>query len=297
MGRGRGGEERPNTAPSKQLTNVSLLPPSPQFDPWFNYRATEYLHLNGWHAFAHWFDYQSWYPLGRPVGTTIYPGLQLTSVFITDFLAKYVPAHALSLNDVCCYVPAWFGALASLLCGLLSFEVTGSFSGAVFSTGIMAVVPAHLMRSIGGGYDNESIALTAMVLTFLCWVTSLRSSAFAVPFGILSGLSYVYMVAAWGGYVFVLNMVGIHAAALVAAGRYTGKLHIAYSLFYIIGTAGAVQIPVVGWTPLKSLEQLGPCAVFLGIQVVGAAEYWIRIKKVMEKKERWKIRGQFYGAR
>ena len=39
-----------------------------EFDPWFNYRATEYLDEHGWHAFFHWFDYESWYPLGRPVG-------------------------------------------------------------------------------------------------------------------------------------------------------------------------------------------------------------------------------------
>merc|ERR1719393_860946 len=53
-----------------------------EFDPWFNYRATEYLADHGWHKFFHWFDYESWYPLGRPVGTTIYPGMQITSVVI-----------------------------------------------------------------------------------------------------------------------------------------------------------------------------------------------------------------------
>ena len=53
-----------------------------EFDPWFNYRATEYLDQNGWHAFFHWFDYESWYPLGRPVGTTIYPGMQITACLL-----------------------------------------------------------------------------------------------------------------------------------------------------------------------------------------------------------------------
>ena len=51
-----------------------------EFDPWFNYRATEYLAANGWHALFHWLDYMSWYPaLGRPIGTTIYPGMQITA--------------------------------------------------------------------------------------------------------------------------------------------------------------------------------------------------------------------------
>jgi hypothetical protein len=76
-----------------------------EFDPWFNYRATEYLDVHGWHKFFHWFDYESWYPLGRPVGTTIYPGMQITSVAIKRVLNAL--GNPISLNDVCCYVPAW----------------------------------------------------------------------------------------------------------------------------------------------------------------------------------------------
>ena len=59
-----------------------------EFDPWFNFRATEYLHEHGLKKFFSWFDYMSWYPLGRPVGTTIYPGLQMTSCLICDVLKK-----------------------------------------------------------------------------------------------------------------------------------------------------------------------------------------------------------------
>jgi hypothetical protein len=39
-----------------------------------------YFHYDAWHyatfeRFFKWFDHESWYPLGRPVGTTIYPGM------------------------------------------------------------------------------------------------------------------------------------------------------------------------------------------------------------------------------
>lgn len=36
-----------------------------EFDPYFNFRATEYLVTNGWSKFINWFDERSWYPLGR----------------------------------------------------------------------------------------------------------------------------------------------------------------------------------------------------------------------------------------
>ncbi len=51
-----------------------------EFDPWFNMRATTYLARNGLQKFFTWFDHESWYPIGRPVGTTIYPGLQIVAV-------------------------------------------------------------------------------------------------------------------------------------------------------------------------------------------------------------------------
>lgn len=50
-----------------------------EFDPWFNYRATYYMTENGFYPFLNWFDDRAWYPLGRIVGGTVYPGLMLTS--------------------------------------------------------------------------------------------------------------------------------------------------------------------------------------------------------------------------
>ena len=68
-----------------------------------------------------------------------------------------------------------------------------------------------------GRYDNESIAVTAIVTTFFLWTRALRTPGSWVLWSPLAALSYVYMVAAWGGYTFVLNMVGMHATALVRA--------------------------------------------------------------------------------
>merc|ERR1719149_73129 len=72
-----------------------------EFDPWFNFRATQYLADNGLYKFFHWFDYMVWYPLGRPVGTTIYPGMQMTSV--TIWKVMNATGFPMSLNDVCCF--------------------------------------------------------------------------------------------------------------------------------------------------------------------------------------------------
>ena len=265
-----------------------------EFDPWFNFRATQYLADNGWKKFSTWFDYMSWYPLGRPVGTTIYPGMQVTAVSIYNTLKALGSSYAMSLNDVCVFFPAWFGAVATMLVAFLTAECSGSANSAVIAALVMSVVPAHTMRSVAGGYDNESLAVTAMCLTFFVWCRSLRNER-SWWIGALAGLAYVYMVAAWGGYTFVLNMVGLHAATLVLLGQYSTSLHRAYSLFWIIGTLGAIQFPVVGLAPVKSLEQLGPAFVFLGMQVLAFGERLVKSRGA-GGAEAWRIRVNVYAG-
>eukprot|EP00930_Biecheleria_cincta_P015420 TRINITY_DN1287_c0_g1_i1.p1 TRINITY_DN1287_c0_g1~~TRINITY_DN1287_c0_g1_i1.p1 ORF type:complete len:891 (-),score=147.09 TRINITY_DN1287_c0_g1_i1:50-2722(-) len=281
-----------------------------EFDPWFNYRATEYLAEHGASKFFKWYDYESWYPLGRPVGTTIYPGMQISAVAIWEAMKRFpefsikleypemvktmlkkiraflktkgimffpptpkkLSFTQMSVNDICVTIPAWFGSLASLFGGLLTYEASRSVNAGVCAVGVMAIIPANLMRSVAGAFDNEAVAVTAILSTFYCWVRSVRSPS-SWPFGVLAALSYVYMVACWGGYIFVINAIGMHALALVGLGRFNSGVYKAYTIFYILGTWGAMQIPVVGWTPLRSLEQIGPLGIFLGYQVLAYCDF------------------------
>ena len=64
----------------------------------------------------------------------------------------------------------------------------------------------------------------------------------------------------------------------------------AYTLFFIIGTLGATRIPVVGWTPLKSLEQMGPFGVFITYQLLEFCNYRIRKHKDMSWSARVALR-------
>lgn len=50
------------------------------------------------------------------------------------------------------------------------------------------------------------------------------------------------MVAAWGGYVFIINIIPIHVLALLVGGRFSSRLYIAYSTFYVLGSIMAMQV-------------------------------------------------------
>eukprot|EP00045_Choanoeca_perplexa_P015143 m.184178 g.184178 ORF g.184178 m.184178 type:complete len:527 (+) comp16902_c0_seq1:1868-3448(+) len=254
-----------------------------EFDPWFNYRAAEYLVANGWEKFSTWFDYESWYPIGRPVGTTIYPGLQITASFIYHTF-QHFGFTDITLNDVCVFMPAAFACVTCTFTALLTYEASLSKNAAVAAACVMAVIPAHLMRSVAGGFDNESVAVAAICSTFYFYIRSLRNDSSWI-IGIFTGISYIYMVGAWGGYVFVLNMIGMHAG-FNAVFNYTTRLQRAYSLFYIIGTLGAIQFPVVGLAPLKSLEQLAPAGVFFLLLLREICEIHFRRNPTMSNGEK-----------
>ena len=146
-----------------------------EFDPWFNFRATQYLVDHGWRKFFKWYDHDSWYPLGRPIGTTIYPGMQFTAAGI--FRALNALGFDVSLNDVCVFIPAGFAVIATFFTALIAREAAVEKRKATafaVTAAVMAVLPAHITRSVAGGFDNESVAVTAIVATFFWWIRSLR---------------------------------------------------------------------------------------------------------------------------
>ena len=49
---------------------------------------------HGFYDFLNWFDERAWYPLGRIVGGTVYPGLMITSGSIHYVLSMLnIPVH------------------------------------------------------------------------------------------------------------------------------------------------------------------------------------------------------------
>lgn len=75
---------------------------------------------------------------------------------------------------------------------------------------LFSVIPAHAQRSVGGGFDNECVALLPQVACgyFWCRMFTERTLFGKLLTAALSGASFAYMAWAWGGYVFLINLVG-----------------------------------------------------------------------------------------
>ncbi|KAI7098905.1 Dolichyl-diphosphooligosaccharide--protein glycosyltransferase subunit, partial [Hortaea werneckii] len=93
--------------------------------------------------------------------------------------------------------------------------------------------------------------------------------------GALTALFYGYMVSAWGGYVFITNLLPLHAFVLTCMGRFSPRLYVSYTTWYALGTLASMQIPFVGFLPIRSSDHMAALGVFGLMQLVGAAE-WLR---------------------
>lgn len=239
-----------------------------EFDPYFNYRTTQYLTEKGFYDFLNWFDDRAWYPLGRIIGGTIYPGLMVTSTALYNFL------HFLNINidirNVCVFLAPLFSSFTTIVTYLLTKELYNSSAGLV-AAAMISIVPGYISRSVAGSYDNEGIAIFCMLLTYYFWIKGVKTGK--IIWSSMCSLAYFYMVSSWGGYVFLINLIPLHVLTLMITGRFSHRIYVAYSVVYSIGTLLSMQIPFVGFQPVQSSEHMAALGVFGLCQLFAFNEY------------------------
>ncbi|XP_022103559.1 dolichyl-diphosphooligosaccharide--protein glycosyltransferase subunit STT3A [Acanthaster planci] len=239
-----------------------------EFDPYFNYRTTRYLAEEGFYRFHNWFDDRAWYPLGRIIGGTIYPGLMITSAIIyhvMNFLHL-----SIDVRNVCVFLAPLFSSLTTLVTYHLAKQLKDTGAGLV-AAAMISIVPGYISRSVAGSYDNEGIAIFCMLLTYTLWIKSVKTGS--MFWAALCALAYFYMVSSWGGYVFLINLIPMHVLALMLTGRFSHRIYVVYNTVYCLGTILSMQISFVGFQPVQSSEHMAALGVFGLCQIYTFVEY------------------------
>lgn len=157
------------------------------------------------------------------------------------------------IRNICVLLAPAFSGLTALATYLFTKEMKDESAG-LLAAAFIGIAPGYISRSVAGSYDNEAIAIFLLMFTFYLWIKALKlGSAY---WGALCALFYFYMVAAWGGYVFITNMIPLHAFVLIVMGRYSPRLYVSYVSWYALGTLGSMQIPFVGFLPIRSSEHM-----------------------------------------
>jgi dolichyl-diphosphooligosaccharide--protein glycosyltransferase len=200
------------------------------------------------------------------------------------------------IRNICVLLAPGFSGLTAFASYLLTSEMSTSPSAGLLAAIFMGIAPGYISRSVAGSYDNEAIAIFLLVFTFYLWIKAVKVGS--VMWGGLTALFYGYMVSAWGGYVFITNLLPLHAFVLICMGRFSPRLYVSYTTWYALGTLASMQIPFVGFLPIRSSEHMSSLGVFGLMQLVGFAE-WVRYQlpsKQFQTLLRWMVLIVFGGA-
>lgn len=181
-----------------------------EFDPFFNYRATNYLLENGINAYINWHDDMSWHPEGRNVFATS----QVTLHFTTAFLYQ-IFGSGTSLYDFTIILPVVFGSLTAIVIFALVRVIGGTTAG-LFASLFFALSPGIIVRGTIGWFKSEPVGLFYGLLALYLFLSGLKSQNPKVAFGKLvgGGLFLAIGFASWGGIQFFLMPLGLFIITL-----------------------------------------------------------------------------------
>ena len=264
---------------SIRLTSVIKYEPIlHEIDPYFQLRAAKYLdnsirserdlrdlHKN-FYNFLNWFDEKAWYPLGRVVGGTVYPGLILTAVLFKNILSLFnLP---ISITTACIFLAPTFSVFTVLVTYYLTKEIADDAGAGLLAASLIAISPSLVSRSMAGSFDNEAIAIFCMLLTFYFWIRSVKTGK--ILYAVLTSLSYFYMSASWGGHVFVINLLPLHVLLNMMLNYFNRKLYVAYTTFYMFGVFLSMQVPFIGFQVIFKADHFLSLIIFVFCQILAA---------------------------
>jgi len=181
-----------------------------EFDPFFNYRATQYIVDNGVGAYFEWNDSLSWYPTGRDVSATSQVMLHLTAA-----TTYWIFGGGSDLYDFTILFPAVFGSLSAIVIFALVRVIGGTTAG-LFSALLFSISLPILIRGPIGWFKSEPLGLFFGLLTVYLLLSGINSQNKKVAFAKLigAGIFTAFSISTWGGNQFFIIPLGIFFIAL-----------------------------------------------------------------------------------
>lgn len=236
-----------------------------EFDPYFQYRFTEYMLKNGFISWAwpvQWVDTQRWYPGGYNVARLGYPSLPFTAAFF------YSVVSALGINiglmDFCAIFPPIMGMLACLVIYFLGKDIGGKPVG-LFAALFLALDPSYIQRTSLGFFDDETIGVFSILLfmfLFLRAVEEDRPVSSTVKYAVASGLALGYFCSGWGAAYYPIDVMALFVFSMILLKRYSRYLLLSYSLTFGLGLFIAINVPRLSSAYLAGMAVLPVAGVF-----------------------------------
>ncbi|NNM02486.1 MAG: hypothetical protein HKP26_02820, partial [Nitrosopumilus sp.] len=181
-----------------------------EFDPFFNYRATQYIVDNGIDAYFEWNDDLSWYPIGRDVSAT-------SQVFLHVFTASlyWIFGGGTDLYDFTILFPVVFGSFTAIVIFALVRVIGGTTAG-LFSALLFSISLPILIRSPIGWFKSEPLGIFLGLLAIYLLLSGINSNNKKIALGKLVGAGIItaFSISSWGGNQFFIIPIGIFFLSL-----------------------------------------------------------------------------------
>ena len=176
-----------------------------EFDPFFNFRATEFLVENGYSEYFDWHDDLSWYPEGRNISATS----QVMLHFTTAITYQIFGGNS-SLYDFTILFPVIFGALTVLVIFALVRVIGGTTAGLLAAILFSVSVPI-LLRGTIGWFKSEPLGIFYGLLGLYFFLSGIKSEnkKIAISKLIVGGIVLGFGLSAWGGIQFFVIPIGM----------------------------------------------------------------------------------------
>jgi len=181
-----------------------------EFDPFFNYRATQFIVENGIVEYSNWRDYMSWHPDGRDV----YASSQVMLHITTATLYSIFGGNS-SLYDFTIIFPVVFGSLTAIIFFALVRVIAGTTAG-LFACLFYSVSMPVILRGSIGWFKSEPLGLFFGLLAMYLLLSGISSRNSKISFAKLigAGIFFTFGISAWGGIQFFVFPLGLFFLAL-----------------------------------------------------------------------------------
>jgi len=181
-----------------------------EFDPFFNFRATEFIVENGYLEYFDWHDDMSWYPEGRNISATSQVMLHMTAAGTYQIFGG-----DLSLYDFTIIFPVIFGSLTVIVIFALVRVIGGTTAG-LFAAILFSVSLPILLRGTIGWFKSEPLGIFYGILGLYFFLSGIKSEnkKIAIPKLIVGGIILGLGLSSWGGIQFFVIPIGMFILVL-----------------------------------------------------------------------------------
>ena len=181
-----------------------------EFDPFFNFRATEFLLNNGLFEYLDWHDVKSWYPNGRDISATSQVMLHVTAAITYQIFGSNM-----ELYDFTILFPGIIGALTTIVIFALVRTIGGTTAG-LFASLLFAISVPIIIRGSMGWFKSEPLGLFYGLFGLYLFLSGIKSDNKKITISKLigGGILMTFGLASWGGIQFFIIPIGIFIFAL-----------------------------------------------------------------------------------